>query len=239
MTVRIAVLTGSRADYGLLRPLLRRLSDDARFELGLIVTGSHLAPGHGSTVRDIEADGMPIVERVPLPLDDDARLSVARAMSVAVAGVAEALDRVAPDLLVVLGDRYEAFAAAAAATVLRVPVAHIHGGELSFGAIDDAFRHAITKMATLHFAATAEYRRRIIQMGEDPAVVFDVGALAADDALTAPRMTPEEFHERYGVECDGTTLLVTFHPASARDDSREHLAELLRALDRLEGFKVL
>ena len=237
--MRVAVFTGSRADYGLLRPLLRLLRVDDRFELRLIVTGAHLDEAHGMTVREIEAEGMPISARVPLPLDDDSLSGVARAMGAAVGGVADALEEWTPDVLVVLGDRYEAFAAAAAATVLRVPIAHIHGGELTYGAIDDAFRHSITKMADLHFTATREYRRRVIQMGADPSTVHDVGALAADNALAAPDLSPDEFEERYHVRCDRDTLLVTFHPASAGGDSADHLRALLEALDRLADFHVL
>ena len=165
---RIAVLTGTRAEYGLFQPLLDELARRAGFATSLIVTGTHLSPRFGMTVEEIEHDGHRIAARVPLPLDDDSELDVSRAMAAALAGVAEALHAERPDLLVLLGDRYETLAAACAALLTRVPIAHLHGGELSQGATDDAMRHAVTKMSWLHFPATATAARRIEQLGEDP-----------------------------------------------------------------------
>ena len=185
---RIAVLTGTRADYGLFQPLLDELAREPRFATSLIVTGSHLTPRFGATVEEIERDGHRIARRVPLPLDGDSELDVARAMGAALSGVAEALATERPDLLILLGDRYETLAAACAALLARVPIAHLHGGELSQGAVDDAMRHAITKMAWLHFPATATAARRIEQLGEDPARVFTVGALGVDNALRGPKL---------------------------------------------------
>ena len=153
---RIAILTGTRAEYGLFHPLLVALEADDRNDVSLIVTGAHLEQRFGATVHEIEADGHRITARVPLPLDDDSELGMARATGAALEGVATALAEDRPDVLVILGDRYEAFGAAAAALLLRVPVAHLHGGELTEGAVDDALRHAITKMSALHFVSTPE-----------------------------------------------------------------------------------
>jgi UDP-hydrolysing UDP-N-acetyl-D-glucosamine 2-epimerase len=239
MSIHVAVVTGSRADYGLLYPLLRLLRDDQRFELSIIVTGAHLDEGQGMTVAEIERDAMPVAARVVLPLEDGTRLGVARALGAAIQGIATELERITPEVLVLLGDRYEILAAAAAAAILQVPIAHIHGGELTYGAIDDAFRHAITKMSSLHFASTARYAHRIIQMGEDQRTVFDVGALAADNVISVPPISADEFLDRYGVSCGPDTLLVTFHPASAGTDSQHQLGELLRALDELPALRVL
>jgi UDP-hydrolysing UDP-N-acetyl-D-glucosamine 2-epimerase len=186
---KVAVLTGSRAEYGLFRPLLDVLERDPGFDVSLIVTGTHLAQRFGMTVAEIERDGSRIAARVPLPLDDDSELGVSRAMAAALAGVAAALDAARPDLLVVLGDRYETLAAACAALLARVPLAHLHGGELSEGATDDAMRHAVTKMAWLHFPATPGAAARIAQLGEDPARVFAVGALGVDNALRQARLS--------------------------------------------------
>lgn len=239
MSRRIAVVTTSRADYGLLHPLLVRLAGDARFDLQLIVTGAHLAEAHGLTVNEIEADGMPISHRVPLPAGDDSRLSTARAIGVAVPGLASAIDEITPDVLVVLGDRFETFSAATAALVLDVPIAHIHGGEVTLGSLDDPFRHAITKMATLHFAAADVYRDRIVQMGAPAFAVFNTGALAVDNVLGTELLGPDAFHERFGVVCDAGTLLLTFHPVTRAGDSMAEMDELLTALEGVPEFRLL
>lgn len=239
MSVRVAVVTTSRADYGLLHPLLSRLREDERFELGVIVTGAHLAEEHGFTVREIEADGMSVFGRVELPQGDDTPIATATAIGAAIPALAACIAEFEPDVVVLLGDRFETFAAATAALVLAVPVAHIHGGEVTLGSLDDQFRHAITKMATLHFAATETYRRRIVQMGAPSFAVFDTGALAADNVLGTELLTPEEFAAEYGVACDSRTLLVTFHPVTRGGDSLLELEQLLAALDRLTGFRVL
>lgn len=239
MSAKVAVVTTSRADYGLLFPLLERLRADDRFELQLVVTGSHLAEEHGTTVAEIEADGMPIASRVPLPEGDDTGLGTARAIGAAVPALAEALVACAPEIVVLLGDRFETFSAAAAALVLDIPIAHIHGGEVTLGSLDDPFRHAITKMATLHFPAAEEYRARILQMGAAPSAVFDVGALSVDNVLSTEPLSPRAFKERFGVSCDIDTLLVTFHPVTRLGDSSAELDELLLALEHLPQFRVL
>jgi UDP-hydrolysing UDP-N-acetyl-D-glucosamine 2-epimerase len=238
--LRIAVVTGTRADYGLLRTLVAALSEDPAFEVGLLVTGSHLSERFGMTVGEIEADGWPITARVPLPLDDDSPVGVARATGVALSGLAEALDASRPDLVVVLGDRTEALAAASAAVIVRVPIVHLHGGELTEGAIDDAIRHAITKLAWLHFTSTEVYRRRVIQMGEDPALVHAVGALGVDNAWRLPRLSKERLEADLGPVFGARTAVVTFHPETLSDTgSLPDFEELLTALDRVPELSIV
>ena len=189
------------------------------------------------TVEEIGRDGHRIAARVPLPLDDDSELGVSRAMASALAGIAEALRDDRPDLLLILGDRYEALAGACAALLTRVPVAHLHGGELSEGAVDDAMRHAITKMAWLHFAATEASGRRIVQLGEEPSRVFVVGALGVDNALREATLTRAELEAELGPVFGTRTALVTFHPVTGEDHSSAgQIAELLAALDRCRGL---
>ena len=231
---KIAVLTGTRAEYGLFQPLLDELAREPGFATSLIVTGTHLAPRFGMTIDEIARDGHRIAGRVPLPLDGDSELDVSRAMGAALSGVAEALAAERPDLLVLLGDRYETLAAASAALLARVPIAHLHGGELSQGAVDDAMRHAITKMAWLHFPATAPAARRIIQLGEDPTRVFTVGALGVDNALRRPKLGKPALEGELGPLFGPTTALVTFHPVTLEHfDCARQIGELLAALDGL------
>lgn len=209
----IAVLTGTRADYGLLRGLLREIEADAALDLRLIVTGTHLSDAFGRTASEIERDGFPVAAAIPIWSEGDGPLDAARDVGGAIPAFAHALSEIDPDVLVVLGDRLEAFAAAAAATILSVPVAHIHGGELTEGAMDDALRHSITKMSYLHFTSTADHRRRVIQLGEEPGRVHFHGAPIVD-ALTALELLPrDEVERRFAVRLPPRTALVTFHPA--------------------------
>jgi len=213
---RIAVVTGSRADYGLLRGILTRLAKADDVQLDVIVCGMHLVPRFGETWRAVEADGFPIAARVDLQLTDDGAETIARGTGIGVSGFADVLPKLATDLLVLLGDRYEILAAAVAATLLNIPIAHIHGGEVTAGAFDDAIRHAITKMACVHFVAAEPYRQRVIQMGEQPAFVFNVGAPGLDLAATAPRMTRQELFGALGISGPERFLLITLHPTTAQ-----------------------
>lgn len=236
---KIAILTGTRAEYGLFRPLLAKLSDEPGADLSLLVTGTHLAERFGATVAEVEADGYRIAARIPLPLDDDSERGVANDAAAALAGVAEALATARPDLLILLGDRYETLSGAIAAHLARVPVAHLHGGELSLGAADDAMRHAITKMAWLHFAATPRAARRIIQLGEEPQRVFTVGALGVDNALAMPKMTRLELEGELGHIFGPRTALITFHPVTLEGSGGEQIAALLAALERLPDLHII
>ena len=211
---RVALVTGTRAEYGLLRPLIEALGADPAFAPALVVTGAHLEPRFGETVRAIEADGTPIAARVPMGLDDDSPLGLAQAMARGLAGVAQAFDRLRPDLVVLLGDRYEMLCPAQAALLARIPLAHLHGGEASEGAMDEALRHALTKMAHLQFVAAEPYRRRVVQMGEDPARVFTVGALALDSLAALPPLPRDALEARLGLGPGQPFFLVTYHPAT-------------------------
>jgi len=225
---RIAVVTGSRADYGLLRGMLGELRGMDEVDLRLIVCGMHLVAKFGETWRAVEADGFPIAAKIDMQLTDDRAETVARGTGIGVTGFSEALATIAPDLLVVLGDRFEILAAAVAATLLNVPIAHIHGGEVTAGAFDDAIRHAITKMACLHFVAAEPYRRRVIQMGENPQFV---GAPGLDEAATAPVLDRPALFRALGLGNPSQFLLVTLHPTTARPEAdAATVAALLGAL---------
>lgn len=231
----IGVVTTSRADYGIYRPLLRAIQADPELELDLIVSGMHLAPQYGLTVREIEAEGVPIAARVPTLLAEDTPLGVARSLGRGVAELAQALEGLRPDILVVLGDRYEMFAAALAALPLKLPVAHIHGGELTQGAMDDALRHAMTKLSHLHFVATEEYGRRVRQMGEEPWRVTVCGALSLQNLENLTLLGRGELEDRLGLALEPAPLLVTFHPVTLDEDSPLTQAEeLLSALEDQE-----
>ncbi|MBR1249480.1 UDP-N-acetylglucosamine 2-epimerase (hydrolyzing) [Bradyrhizobium sp. AUGA SZCCT0169] len=232
---RIAVVTGSRADYGLLKGVLTRLQKMDDVDLQVIACGMHLPPKFGETWRIVEADGFKIAAKIDLELRDDRAETVARGTGIGVTGFAEALPRLAPDLLVVLGDRYEILSAAVAATLLNIPIAHIHGGEVTAGAFDDAIRHAITKMACVHFTAAEPYRRRVIQMGENPDFVFDVGAPGLDLAATAPAVSRSALFRELGISGPERFLLVTLHPTTARPDAdAANVTSLLGALAQID-----
>lgn len=237
---RIAVVTGTRADYGLLRPLLRRLAGLPAVELQLIATAMHLAPEFGLTIRHIEADGFLVTRRVEMLLASDTPAAIAKSIGLGTIGFADALTDLAPDLLVLLGDRFEVLAAAQAALPARIPVAHLHGGEATEGAMDEAIRHAVSKLAHLHFTATEVYRQRVIQLGEDPTRVFNSGATAVDnvrDIAHLPRATVEQ---RLAFALTAPLFLVTYHPATlGTRPPAAALAELLAALDDFPQARIV
>lgn len=237
---RIAVVTGTRAEYGLLSGVLARLAGDPRVALEVVVTGAHLSPRFGRTVETIRADGFAIAAEVPCLAAGDRPLDVARAVGAGTAGLAEAFDRLRPDLVVVLGDRYEILAAAQAALLLGIPLAHLHGGEVTQGAIDDSIRHAVTKMASLHCVAADACRDRVIQLGEDPARVFVTGAPGVEQALTLPRPGLDELNQALGLPLADPLLLVTYHPVTRRPGDEERAARALTgALDRFPAARVV
>jgi UDP-hydrolysing UDP-N-acetyl-D-glucosamine 2-epimerase len=237
---RIAVVTGSRADYGLLKGILTRLQKMDDVDLQLIVCGMHLLPKFGETWRAIEADGFPIAAKIDLELSDDRAETVARGAGIGVVGFSETLPRLAPDLLLVLGDRFEILSASVAATLLNIPIAHIHGGEVTAGAFDDAIRHAITKMASVHFVAAEPYRRRVIQMGENPEFVFNVGAPGLDEAAAAPAISQPDLFKTLGMSGPERFLLVTLHPTTARPEAdAATVAALLGALAQIEDHSFI
>lgn len=223
----IAVVTGGRADYGLLRPLLQALTTAADMQLQLVVTGYHLSPSHGETWRAILEDGFAIAAKVECQLASDSTVGMSKSLGLGVIGCTDALDRLRPDAVVVLGDRYEILAAAQAALLLNIPIVHIHGGELTQGAIDDSIRHAISKMASLHFVATEDYRRRLEQMGETNCRIVHTGALAVDNVVQVRRMSLATLNERFGCALSPGFILVTLHPETASSCSVDALCAAL------------
>jgi UDP-hydrolysing UDP-N-acetyl-D-glucosamine 2-epimerase len=222
---RFAVVTTGRADYGILRPLLRRLAATPEAALLLLAGGMHLAAGFGDSLAEIEADGLPIAARLPFLDPGGDGLAAARSMAAATGMFAEAYAQLRPEVVVVVGDRFEMHAAAVAAVPLNLPLAHIHGGELSLGAIDDAFRHSMTKLAHLHFVATDEYAKRVAQMGEEPWRITVCGALALDNLEGFAPLPDAELAARIRLPLDPAPLVVTFHPATLEEGSPEAQAE--------------
>ena len=229
---KICVVTGTRAEYGLLAPLMSLLKQDSDIDFQLVVTGAHLSAQHGSTLKFIEQDGFVANALVDLALSDDSALGVANAAGRATSQLADAFAKLKPDVVVVLGDRYEILGAAQAALILGIPIAHIHGGEVTTGAFDDSIRHAITKMSNLHFCAAEDYQRRVIQLGESPDTVFNVGALGVDVLLNIPKMSRDELSSVVGIALGKELLLVTFHPTTRSEMTvTTELHELLSALE--------
>jgi UDP-hydrolysing UDP-N-acetyl-D-glucosamine 2-epimerase len=230
---RICVVTGTRAEYGLLYWLMREISDSPDMQLQVIATAMHLEPEFGHTVDQIRQDGFTVDVEVPMDLTSDSPVAIARSSGRAVAGLADAFERLKPDIVVLLGDRFETLAAATACALMRIPIAHIHGGEISEGAIDDAMRHAITKLSHLHFVAAAPFRDRVIQMGEAPERVFMVGAPGLDHLERKPLPDRKAVSERVSLDLDRPMFLITYHPATLGGlDPVAALEELLAALDR-------
>ena len=232
---RIAVITSSRADFGLLYWTLRAIQEAPDLELDLLVTGAHLSPEFGLTIRDIENEEFQIGARIEMLLSSDSGIGTAKGMGLGLLGFAEILGVHQPDLLLVLGDRFETFAAVAAAMPLHIPVGHIHGGELTQGVIDDLMRHAITKMSHLHFTATEAYADRIRQMGEEPWRIVVSGAPGVEAIRRTPRTPLEELRTQLDISLDGPSLLVTYHPvpgdAAGRQPGIESLLKALEAVD--------
>jgi UDP-hydrolysing UDP-N-acetyl-D-glucosamine 2-epimerase len=231
----VLVVTVGRSDYGIYRPLLERMRASSKLNYRLLVSGGHLSRRAGHTVEEIEDDAQPVAALLPLPDTLDSQAQTARAMATAMFGMADHLAQERPDIILVLGDRFEMFAIAAASVPFNIPIAHIHGGELSFGAIDDAFRHAITKMAHLHFASTAEYAGRIIRMGEEPWRVTVSGAPALDNLLIAKLPERSDLEKRFGISLEQAPLLVTFHPVTRRVETvQQEVAAIIMALRQFD-----
>lgn len=227
----VGVVTVSRSDYGICLPLLRKIREDPDLRLHLIVSGMHLSPEFGLTVKAIEADSFEIAERVEMLLSSDTPEGIAKSIGLGVMGFAQTFTRFRPDVLVVLGDRFEMYAAALAALPFKLPVAHIHGGEITQGAIDDSLRHSLTKLSHLHFVATQEYARRVLQLGEEPWRVVVSGAPSLDNLHTLPLLDPRKLEAQLGFHLAEAPLLVTFHPVTLEYEQTEwQVGELLHAL---------
>lgn len=240
MKGKLCVVTGTRADYGLLRPLIKRINNDDELELRLIATGMHLSPEFGLTYKEIEEDGYLIDGKVEILLSSDTPMGISKSMGLAMIGFADVFERLKPDIIVVLGDRYEIFSAASAAMIARIPIAHIHGGETTESAFDEAFRHSITKMSYLHFTSTETYRKRVIQLGEDPSRVFNVGAIGIESIKNLNLLCKDELEKSINFQFDSRTALVTFHPVTLENSTTEvQFQELLNALNQFIDLKVI
>ena len=234
--MKICVATGTRAEYGLLKPLIDKIHLSNDYELQLLVTGAHLSPEFGLTFKLIEQDGLKINAKVEMLLSSDTPEGIVKSMGLGMIGFTDALKNLKPDLLIILGDRYEMLALASCALIFKIPIGHLHGGELTEGAYDDAIRHSISKMSHLHFTSTEEYRQRVIQLGEQPDRVFNVGAIGLDNIKTLPLLTQKELAENLKINFKKYNYLVTFHPETLSNRSVESQFQmLLDAIDLQEN----
>lgn len=237
---KVCVVTGTRAEYGLLKPVIDRISKDDELELCLVVTGMHLSPEFGLTYREIEEDGYGINRKIEMLLSADTPSSIVKSMGIEMIGFADTYAEEQPDMVVVLGDRYEILVAATAAMVHRIPIAHIHGGESTEGAMDEAIRHSITKMSMLHFASTEAYKKRIIQLGEQPERVFSVGALGVENIKSLYLLSKKELEEAIQFSFDEMTVMVTYHPVTLENATVEtQFANLLEVLKEHKELKII
>lgn len=232
MKKSVCIVTGTRAEYGLLRPIIFRLAATNSFVVKIVVTGMHLAENFGYTYKEIEADGLSIDARIDVLQNDDSNNAMSKAIGIGVIRFAEYFEKTQPDLVVVLGDRFEIFAAATAAAVACIPIAHLHGGETTEGALDEFFRHSISKMSYLHFTSTEQYRQRVINMGEAPSRVFNVGAIGVENISSMSLMTKDQLARSIDCDLNSPYALVTFHPVTLeKDTATKQIEVLLSALD--------
>lgn len=239
MKQSIAVLTATRAEYGLLRPVIRALKDSECFEVKLLVTGAHLSSMFGLTVHEIEEDGYKIDKAVDILLQGSNSACISKSMGLALIGFGEYFEEAQIDYLLVLGDRYETLAVCCAAMNAGIPIIHLHGGETTEGAIDEAVRHSITKMSFLHFTSTEAYRKRVIQLGEDPERVFNVGATGIENALKEPKCSREELESAIGMKLTGNFGVVTFHPVTLEGNSVEQCRILLKSIAHFKNLQFI
>ena len=237
---KICVITGTRAEYGLLYWLMKEIQADESLQLQIVATGTHLSPEFGLTYKNIEQDGFKIDEKVEMLLSSDTPVGVTKSMGIELIGFADVFNRLKPDIVVVLGDRYELLVAVAAALIANIPVAHIHGGEITEGAIDDSIRHCITKMSQLHFVSTPEHRKRVIQMGENPKRVYEVGATGFDNIVKLNLLSLKELEDSINFSLGSKFFLVTYHPVTIESYRQEDaLSNLFKALDSFSDYKIL
>ncbi len=234
---KICVVTGSRAEYGILRGLMKAIKDDPELQLQIIATNQHLSKLQGETIKEIERDGFPIDYKVYMADDEapDNANNIAKAISRGVSAFADAFDALQPNLLLILGDRYEMLAVASTALIYKIPIAHLHGGEITEGAYDDAIRHAITKMSHLHFTSTDVYRKRVIQLGEQPERVFNVGALGVENVMKNDFMSKDEMEKSLNFQITDKCFLCTYHPVTLSNMSSE--TQVLNLLEALDDYK--
>jgi GDP/UDP-N,N'-diacetylbacillosamine 2-epimerase (hydrolysing) len=237
---KICIFTGTRAEYGLLRPLMGEIKKDRAFKLQLLVSGMHLSQEFGLTYKEIEKDGFRIDEKIEILLSSDTTVGLSKSIGLGLVSFCEAYERLKPAIVVILGDRFEAFAAATAAMVSRIPIAHLNGGEATFGQIDEAIRHSITKMSHLHFTSMEEYRKKVIQLGEHPDRVFNVGAIGLDNIKKLKLLTKKTLERQLNFKFGKHNLLVTFHPVTLeKNTSQRQFQNLLSALDGLKDTHII
>tara|TARA_A100001011_G_C14275659_1_gene829083 strand:- start:17 stop:1171 length:1155 start_codon:yes stop_codon:yes gene_type:complete len=237
--MKICVVTGSRAEYGLLFWLIKAIDDDPDLQLQLIVTGMHLSPKFGYTYKEIEKD-FNISSKIEILSSDDTSVGISKSMGLAQISLSKEYERLKPDIIIVLGDRYEIFSAASVAMIANIPIAHIAGGESTEGAYDESMRHSITKMSSLHFTATDVYKKRVIQLGENPKNVFNVGALAVESAQKLNLLSKKELEKEIGFSFNKKNLLVTFHPTTLEPKTaKKQFQKLLDALDQLKDTNII
>ncbi|MBQ7565058.1 MAG: UDP-N-acetylglucosamine 2-epimerase (hydrolyzing) [Lachnospiraceae bacterium] len=238
---KICIVTATRAEYGLLRPIIQKFIRRKEYSIHVAVTGMHLSPEFGLTYKEIEADGIQIDKKIEILLSSDTPASISKSMALALIGFADYFEELRPDLVIVLGDRYETLSVASAAMNARIPIAHLYGGDVTEGAVDDAIRHSITKMSYLHFTATLAHRQRVIQMGESPERVFYVGAMAVENAKTVKLLSKTELKEALGFDWgDNRLAVVTFHPVTLEDNTAgEQCRNLLSALMQIESLNII
>jgi len=237
---KICVITGTRSEYGLLYWLLKEIQDSNDSELQIIVTGSHLLPEFGETYLDIERDGFFINKKVDMLLASDSSIGIGKSMGLTMIGFSDAYAEIKPDIIVVLGDRFEIFSAISAATVARIPIVHLSGGETTEGAFDESFRHSITKMAHLHFVSTNEYKSRVIQLGEDPERVFNVGSFGIENINKLKLLSRADVEKSINFKLGKINFLVTYHPVTLEDlTSERHVLNLLSVLDTIQDAHII
>jgi GDP/UDP-N,N'-diacetylbacillosamine 2-epimerase (hydrolysing) len=237
---KICVVTGSRAEYGLLYWLMKDIIDDKDFELQIVVTGMHLSPQFGNTYQEIEKDGFKINKKVDIQLSSDNEVAISKSMGIGMIGFADAFNDLQSDLIIILGDRFEIFSAAAAALIAKIPVAHIHGGEKTEGSFDDSLRHSITKMSHLHFTAIEEYKNRVIQLGEEPKRVFNVGGLGIDNINKLKLLSKADLENKINFKLGKKNILITFHPATLEKvKSETQFQQLLDSITELKNTKII
>lgn len=237
---KVCVVTGTRAEYGLLKPLIKRISEDKDLTLQLIVTGMHLSPEFGLTYNEIINDGLQITEKVEILLSSDTEVGISKSMGLAMISFSEVFKRISPDMLIVLGDRYEIFSVASVAMIAKIPITHLHGGEKTEGLIDEAIRHSITKMSYLHFTCSDDYKNRVIQLGEEPCRVFNVGPIVEESIKTLNLIKKDQLENYLGIKFDKKIALVTFHPTTLENNSEEkQFRNLLEALSEFNDLKII
>ena len=237
---KIAILTGTRAEYGLFYPLIKKLKTDKSIETQIIVTGMHLSPKFGLTYREILEDGFKINKKVDIHLSNDSDSGIIKSMSIGLVGNSKTLDELKPDMILLLGDRFETFAGAIAAYIKRIPIAHMHGGETTEGAFDEGVRHSITKMSFLHFVSTETYKKRVIQLGENPKRVFNVGAIGIDNIRTTRPIQKNTLEKHLKFKFGKKNIVVTFHPVTLENNTAEtQFLEILKTFDKFKNLNII